>query len=1271
MRMKVKNKEQLQIVVVAESEANVLYEGANYGFVVVKTRYSNNSNAKTIWKAYVISATGEQIPLQQGATDSNGMSVTTLNLTSIARDTNILFIADDDNGSLQARQSIIVTPGIADEIKRIPSCIKVTLNNKPYDSATNAYTTIDVTEKAIVKVTSECAETARVNIETDLSSMPMMQFELAAGAEQALTLDPATTVIVKNGMLGAYPVGVSSIVGTNKFVEHFDVIVKDKTSCFDLNEAIYDLKSVEQVAGVINNKCFNGRLDNFYPKLNAATESVRVTFKKPGNLENIDFNATVIGSAIESQVQCGASSNVLNVLASGNAGPRGAVLPGSVAKELNFGDEFTSYCEQAYYDGNYIEKPEPDLNITNPTIPMYRMPVVSDYTASRVSTQANKKQKRIDFATVSLGSQVDSNLFPVGTYAGLNGTMNPGLIDVYGPITSLGAPYPAGGYLINYYWDAASAQSLKFDPAYPENSMKKYVPTNNTVYNGFDLTTPQRWYAGAPFWNGKDESIQTKYVVLASGGPHNPQNTRGASISEAKNFIQQYVQGYQKKQKCGKFWCLVKIIIKPVWMWDFSASYDDQTSQLETQFETLDRYVPFTERRIVWTKEVHLKTTEGVVQDLGRYSTTVTPAWTNITTWDNKSKGLKVGDTSVGANSAFQVIGLHNNGLVAPETIPGAIRGCVLGDTVCEANLAAAQDGNINWIIRPAEDPLVEYDSTGRVMYYVPQNTIPGYAEGTPYVRTFLKNQHMYAEYIGLPEIAGSNIDFNIKKINLLGQEYAVITVQDWVKDASGNLIKQAKAFQIKLNGNSTNCFATDGTPGTTGKEFAPKLFFNWDWNGIGYNQCDTTNDASTYCDGTQFTISLFQRINKINDLFLANKRQEVPKYASFYAYMVKDNYSQAFLDDFDEYYSSVPFTGASFFNSTGTSMRFDKFIENKTLAGNNRIQFFFRDENGNTQSTGQLPKPGIYRVELGFALDNENAQALLTPEGPNAVISVTFKFEQAPKNNNPFYETPFDGMVGKKGSTFARANYGVSLIVPERQYVPLTSTIKLTETYTNAFKTIWYNLIENPLELNNGFVINYSKADNTLRFYPSKPIPVLATIQNTQGGRTKLAYMIEGLPIGTTVPKEWMLNDSTIGADGCTDFDNKVLYVYSDINLGGSIREINWTGTKSGAMKLSTVFFMPLNYSPSLNFFNKGDILESSFKTYPEITSAGGIQLTNNLAGYAPSTILEVFNSIANEQMCISQNSVDELKIWWNKEYLNSLVEKINDGSFGRCAEK
>lgn len=1134
----------------------------------------------------------------------------------------------------------------------------------------NANATIDVTQKLNFTLTSECEEQARITIESDLTVLPSKQFTLESGGETTLTLDPTATVISKNGMLGVYPVKVTSLSTAQTTSTLFDVVVKDDSSCFDLSSAIFDLRSTNKTSGTITNKCFSGRKDNFYPRASFSTDSVIISYNKPGNPEFIDFNATVIGSALESQVQCAEWAALVSVYSSGNDGPSGALHEGKEVGDMVFERDFKDYCEEKYYAGEAIEKPEPDLNITNPAVPLYRMPTKKDYAPTRITAEAENNVLHASFERVELTNQVNTDLFPNDPSKGTYGEIMPNAaVPTLGYDGFTNIPHRLGhGHLIDIYLNFLEFGKGKFLPEQPKDSMNNYVPTE-TTYNGIDLATTNRWLSSAPIWAGEEETWTNKYTKTSVGGPCEPcTDSLGTNLDYGKNFFQQRIKGEEPDDGWGVF-DYIMVILDPFDLFGTRPESNKYTSVMTTQFESLQTSVPIIERRVTWEKPVSLRTVEGVVQDLGKYSANPVPKWTNITEWDN---GLETGESEEGINYIFSVIGLHNNGFVNPESVPGAMTGCVLGDTKCENNFYATYldpKGNkkVAWVIRPAEDPLVEYDGSGKTMYYIPQNKIPGYIEGKPYVRMFLKNGHIYAEYIGLPQIASNTIDFNITKINLLGENYELLTVSDWV-ERGGELVKETQTYQIKLKGNKTNCFMPDGTPGASGREFVPKILFNWDWNGINYNQCDVKNNNSTYCDATQFSISLFKRLGKIDELLKQNKPQEVPKYASFYAYLTKDNYSQDFLTDFDEYYSSIPFTTSEFFNSVGENKGYDTFITNNALDGEKRIQFMQRGAGGETTLSGNLPKPGVYRVEINLELENENTPALITSTGANAKIQVAFKFEQAPKNDNPFYVLPFDGMVGSKGTTFVRKDYGVGVNILQGEEFPLTQANIVSNYYENALTRINYKLEKNLSILDNSVVLSYSSMDNELVLAKSKPIPLIATINSTNG-KAKLAYSIEGASEGTQLSKDWILIESTIGRNTCADFENNARQIYSDSFSNGQ-NSLVWNGTKPGEIKLATIIFAPTNNNPVLNLKNKSDPALVSIKSYADITSPGAIQLTDSDTGYSVQSLKEVFDAIADGKMCMTQNSQENLKVWWNKAYVDSLIAQVNVTSTVSCGE-
>ena len=53
---------------------------------------------------------------------------------------------------------------------------------------------------------------------------------------------------------------------------------------------------------------------------------------------------------------------------------------------------------------------------------------------------------------------------------------------------------------------------------------------------------------------------------------------------------------------------------------------------------------------------------------------------------------------------------------------------------------------------------------------------------------------------------------------------------------------------------------------GATGPDALPKVSFDWSWRAISENQCDVDNARGTYCDATQFSISLLKKIGAITD---------------------------------------------------------------------------------------------------------------------------------------------------------------------------------------------------------------------------------------------------------------------------------------------------------------------------------------------------------------------------------------------------------------------
>jgi len=657
--------------------------------------------------------------------------------------------------------------------------------------------------------------------------------------------------------------------------------------------------------------------------------------------------------------------------------------------------------------------------------------------------------------------------------------------------------------------------------------------------------------------------------------------------------------------------------------WPFDYCWDE-TCTVETQNE-MARILNFQqEKKKAWVGEaVAIEPVEGKVYDLGRYEATPVPEWTNETTLYGQGVGAEWDDGAV----LMKNLCINPTGFIPPET----------------ANVSGEA-----YEMEPASDPLVEYGSGGMIKYKLDPNSIPlG-------VKMYLRGGHVYAEYIGAPQINSPNINFTLRKTNLLGYEYAVLSVKDWTGDT-----KEERGFQVKLIGNPSNCYTSDGIAGFTGKEFAPRILFNWEWANIAENQCDARNEDYTYCDAAQFTINLFKRLEKIQDLLLQKKLVEIPAKTAFYAYLIKDNYSKEFLNDFSEYYTKEAFAN--------TPLSFTVGGYNKIITGN-KIDFNVHAP----QATTNLPYGGLYRVEIDINFDNENYMSLMDNNNPIAKINISLTPIQPAQNYNAFYETPFDGEVGKKGNTYERKNYGASIKSGE---IILNKENVKAMTYSGAMTELKYSLIKDLNELNKGITLRYKNNDQgkELLFYPSQPTPAMMQITGT-GSSVRAEYLMQGNGSDSSMVKEWRVKSSTIGGKNCLDFSNGKSLIFKETISGVGRKLLSWpNATKTGVMELVTTFFTPKTQTDITKAAPVDVSIVKLFTSekYPSLTAGQTIILNYlDVAGVTDyDTLQGMFDRVANSQMCMSKNSSEELLLWWNPDYLEKQIEEIEYDKSHECS--
>ena len=1232
-RIKVWSKNHLKV----ETSPEIIYAGAEYPMFVIEVIDDTlKENTHAYWK---IEKEGEDGLFNglAGETDANGLAVVQLDATNLSGGDKLIITAYR-TGMLDGT-SVIRVEGRVPYVEFEPAeCL--TINKSLLE--------INIGATQTFTITSTCTIDRTVFINTD-QLVTQKQPTITAGGSVQITV----TGTAKDGIIGAYPLTVQTVNGSNNaIIGKIDVVVSDPNSCFVLDSTIFDLSMVDSISSAVNNNCFSGRLDNFHPKMTISTNSVSLNYDKPGNPRYIDFNIVVMGSAVEAMTQGGAFSYVHKYGRRGSSAWKssGNIYSsngtGADAEDLSQTEFLTDYAEQFHYKGDETyPKEEPDMNLTNPTIPLGRMYTLDDIPTSSLSTKA-KKEKKLDFTEVTLTTQADSGDFPTNLTVGVHGSFVAGtatLPEYYsssGDTTLLNTYHRIGSSIMENWWGpgenalAGPGGSGHFNP--PDSTLSLYeteTPSSydDTTFGGVDYATESRWYSFAPRWAGSRDGGTGAYTVTYA---HRCRTTLCA-LNEGT-----YLGGGKKYSK--------------VYVGNDDGGWSTHRINLHIQYEDMRCVDEYSERQDFWTEEVHLPTIENTVQEIGSYSANPVPEWTNIEEWPG---GLEEGENIVGDNSTFTVIDIHPSGLVPIEFVSGLSGAgwnykntdCIVtpdnSDPNCD-NLLTTMDGHagIPYITRPAADPLVEYSSDGLIMHFIPVDKIPGWLEGTPEVRMFLKNGHVYAEYIGIPEIESPTISFDISRNNLYGEEYAILTVTDWNSDNK----KATKEFQIKLAGPPSNCFDSDGTEGYTGKEFVPPLLFDWDWSNIASDQCDYTNGSYTYCDATQFTVELFRKLKQINEAYLADDMQTVGGTTSFHSYLIKDNYSQGFLEDFDKYYSSEIANASAWFNSGGGINGYDTFISDNKI----------------TYEGGGLPEGGLYQVSIKIEKIDDSLKGILNSGQPNANITVKFTLVQTAPNYNPFYETPFNGELGTNG---VRQGYGASITGTELKLNETTTA----KTYTGSAVSTEHITSANLQDLDNKIVLVYNKMTNRLAFNPAQPTPVVMVIEGDEvvyipvdesnnlvlgNGRVEGAYKVVGTGAGTAPAKKWTLIGSTIGAETCLDFEGFQKNVFFDTATGNK-RSISWGGIEGGTIELATVFFTPKGTDLKLEPANVSTTLVSK----ENLVNAETVMLTNyDSAGNNNYDTLEtVFDMIAENKLCISKDSAETLKVWWNPEALEE--ELIN----------
>ncbi|MEM4598597.1 MAG: PKD domain-containing protein [Candidatus Diapherotrites archaeon] len=470
-----------------------------------------------------------------------------------------------------------------------------------------------------------------------------------------------------------------------------------------------------------------------------------------------------------------------------------------------------------------------------------------------------------------------------------------------------------------------------------------------------------------------------------------------------------------------------------------------------------------------------------------------------------------------------------------------------------------------------------------------------------------------------------------------------------------------SEKFSVKLVGEEQDyCVGPNGLFGITGKAALPKVRFSWQFEGDAAIKIDECDDKGTsdfiYCDPTQFSIELAQKLKKIYELASSKRYAEAKAYQSFKAHLMGDNYSENFQKDFVKAYTEGFLKAPTWFISGATPW-----------------SKYFSDPSALSFEPRQIDS-GLYLVTMDINFKTEDW--VFFREGkPDAKITV--KFEKlrdaaADVEELPFYYLPFNGLVGKDGRTdygLGYTNQGTPIVISV-----VGSADKVDTSVPRGrlqLSTAAYSELKDILDAQSKLF----KADlsaKKIELYNSQPMPVLMGIKS-KDGRGECFYKIYSLQsaVGSGFDGITYWTGMAASPDlNCRDFTGQELPLKRKdtqaalIDSSCAAKKNNlpafgfyWGGVPNNqSMFLSTIFYTPYGKKMSISNACSSDVCLLASKS--GITRDVGQSLSLDSLLKA-ETLSEIIPLIEQEYVCVvpelsgvhpSQNSY---VFFWNEQKL------------------
>jgi len=453
--------------------------------------------------------------------------------------------------------------------------------------------------------------------------------------------------------------------------------------------------------------------------------------------------------------------------------------------------------------------------------------------------------------------------------------------------------------------------------------------------------------------------------------------------------------------------------------------------------------------------------------------------------------------------------------------------------------------------------------------------------------------------------------------------------------------------------------FTADGTRCKTGPKAVEGVLFKWDFESIQFYTCDESHENTSFCDPTQFSISLAHRLEKIKEKAEAGDIEMARLLSSFNTYLIADNYSLDFQKDFAHYYGSEFFATPAWFEPW-----------HQYFSDTNLLEFFPR--NLATQESG------LYNVELFYEFDGKEFEFF--KEGvPTAKIEVRFSRIGDFDQNSVFHRLPFGGMVGtaredEDGET-RRKDYGLGFSTGGNRLIFDEQDRKTVDSSASGgFKEFIVAIPEDFRHTNgrSGIIAFIDEENKIITFSPQYARVVLALLEYEKGGANFFYRIFEeeaevsgsaGLAYWSRVSQQKYPQGVSLGQFKMPRADERAGdNACESVKLeGGNAYGLSVNIPEFKTAMLKSYFFTPLN---------KNVVLEIACSRNPEYLATedykvSGLHDSVSLDGSSNkiSQFYELLEFVREEQICVVEKGA-QTYFYWNAEALeeqeNNTLERM-----------